>query len=56
MPQALISGYATGLLGAGAFYLIAVLAAAVLLRPRAATPDAQPQAPSATPRTPSTRT
>ncbi len=32
-PDALTSGYTTGLLGAGAFYVVAILAAVVLLRP-----------------------
>ncbi|MFI6817731.1 MFS transporter [Nonomuraea sp. NPDC050328] len=40
LPDALTSGYTTGMLGAGGFYLAAVLAAVVLLRPRPADQDA----------------
>ncbi|MFD7657950.1 MFS transporter [Actinosynnema sp. NPDC059797] len=48
-PEALTSGYTTGLLGAGAFYLAAVLAAVVLLRPTSQ--SRRPGQPTA-PRTP----
>jgi hypothetical protein len=34
MRDALTSGYTAGILGAGAFYLAAILAAVLLLRPR----------------------
>ncbi|GAA2629149.1 MFS transporter [Actinomadura fulvescens] len=45
--EALTNGYTAGLLGAGAFYLAAVLAAVTLLRPRpAAQPPTRDQAPS----------
>ncbi|MGA6162613.1 MFS transporter [Amycolatopsis magusensis] len=37
LPDALTSGYTTGLLGAGAFYLTAILAAVFLLRPEPVT-------------------
>ncbi|WP_052423898.1 MFS transporter [Nonomuraea candida] len=40
VPDALTSGYTAGMLGAGAFYLAAILTAVVLLRPRPADQDA----------------
>ncbi|KAB2350312.1 MFS transporter [Actinomadura rudentiformis] len=45
IPEALTSGYTTGLLGAGAFYLAAILAAVILVRPR---PASQPERAPAT--------
>ncbi|MFI6522259.1 MFS transporter [Spirillospora sp. NPDC050679] len=55
-PEALTSGYTTGLLGAGAFYLVAVLTAAVLLRPRTAGRRARPDRPADRAQASSTRT
>jgi EmrB/QacA subfamily drug resistance transporter len=43
LPDALTHGYTAGLLGAGAFYLAAVLAAVLLMRPR---PGHNPRTPS----------
>lgn len=40
--EALTNGYTAGMLGSGAFYLAAILAAAVLLRPHATDRPAQP--------------
>ncbi|GGT44380.1 hypothetical protein ACFFV7_53285 [Nonomuraea spiralis] len=40
--DALTSGYTAGMLGAGAFYLAAILAAVLLLRPRPVSRSAEP--------------
>jgi EmrB/QacA subfamily drug resistance transporter len=40
--DALTSGYTAGMLGAGAFYLAAILAAVLLLRPRPTNPTTEP--------------
>ncbi|MEU4332732.1 MFS transporter [Nonomuraea dietziae] len=42
LPDALTSGYTAGMLGAGAFYLAAILTAVLLLRPRPASRNAEP--------------
>ncbi|GAA4905499.1 EmrB/QacA subfamily drug resistance transporter [Nonomuraea thailandensis] len=42
VPDALTSGYTAGMLGAGGFYLAAILTAVILLRPRLASRTAQP--------------
>jgi EmrB/QacA subfamily drug resistance transporter len=53
--EALTSGYTTGLLGAGAFYLAAVLAAVVLLRSRPTSRGMRSEEPSAVPEASGTR-
>jgi predicted MFS family arabinose efflux permease len=42
LPDALTSGYTAGMLGAGAFYLAAILTAVLLLRPRPTRRGAEP--------------
>ncbi|TKK91398.1 MFS transporter [Herbidospora galbida] len=42
LHHALTSGYTTGMLGAGGFYLAAILTAVLLLRPQPASRDAEP--------------
>ncbi|NJP96665.1 MFS transporter [Nonomuraea sp. FMUSA5-5] len=42
LPDALTSGYTAGMLGAGGFYLAAILTAVLLLRPRPANRDTEP--------------
>jgi hypothetical protein len=42
LHDALTSGYTAGMLGAGAFYLAAILTAVLLLRPRSLSRDAEP--------------
>ncbi|MGP3932106.1 MFS transporter [Nonomuraea sp. KM88] len=42
LPDALTSGYTAGMLGAGAFYLAAILTAGLLLRPRPTNRDTEP--------------
>ncbi|MCF6468489.1 MFS transporter [Nonomuraea sp. MG754425] len=42
LPDALTSGYTTGLLGAGGFYVAAILTAVLLLRPRPTNRDTEP--------------
>ncbi|MFC9977837.1 MFS transporter [Spirillospora sp. NPDC127200] len=53
-PEALTSGYTTGLLGAGAFYLVAVLTAVALLRPRLADRRVRPDRPATREQAPTT--
>ncbi|GAA2731285.1 MFS transporter [Actinocorallia aurantiaca] len=55
LRDALTSGYTTGLLGAAAFYLAALLAAFLLLRPRPTSQGTGPKRPVAPERAPSTR-
>ncbi|MGQ4267983.1 MFS transporter [Nocardiopsis changdeensis] len=42
LNEALTSGYTVGMLGAGAFYVVALLTAVLLLRPRSAERDTEP--------------
>ncbi|SDH58257.1 hypothetical protein SAMN05421505_11889 [Sinosporangium album] len=42
LHDALTSGYTAGMLGAGGFYLAAILTAVLLLRPRPANRDSKP--------------
>ncbi|MBB4935501.1 EmrB/QacA subfamily drug resistance transporter [Lipingzhangella halophila] len=47
LPEALTNGYTTGLLGAGAFYLAAILVTVLLLRPRPTSQSSELKRPTA---------